>query len=557
MILDLYHATDDKGAYGIDRDQEFHFGRRGYAGPGIYFAVDKKNAIAHAFNGKPKKVTVLISCRVNLGRCLKARPNQVDQASCLAKGYDSVNITGTDTYTVYDPTRIEILGFKSNRSKHMSLQPSMKALFAVETFMAAIKASPESCLNAPDLGRLYSQHPSLREAMGCKLQAFCIAHTELSLTFHGGVTLSKQDGVPSSSGESSTTASDVESEAPPSDLALEILVAAIKASPDRCLTAGAVGQLFIQQPGLRKAMGSKLKAFCSAHSELKWSFQGVMLSKGSSSVSGLSATPESSTTAIDADGKALAPELASKILLAAIRASPNGFPDAGADMAALYSKHPSLHDTLRKAGGVRAFFADHTELSFIKGKVKISHKSDRTQELTQQLFQISKIGQEQLLRQRQALAEQMHNKQDEEALQQRQALALQIQEQQEEDQSRRQRHEAQLHKCKVSQEALRQRQALEQQIQKKRDEDEARGQRNEARLLQMRLDEERQLRQEKEVARCKQALAQQLRMQQKEEQARRQLEDSRARDHEAHRELQQRALSAAARQQEDPCCVVM
>jgi len=385
MILDLHHATDDKGAYGIDRDQEFHFGSHGFAGPGIYFATDKKYAIARAFNGQPKKVTVVISCRVNLGKCLKAQPNPVgqeimNQAKCVAKGCDSVNITGSGTlgttYAVYDPARVTILGFKSNKFE-IGLQPTMKMLRASETFVAAIKASPERCLKEGDLGHLYTQHP-----------------------------------------------------------------------------------------GLAEDMGSKLKPVCDTHSELHWSVYGVRLSKHSSSPSGSSSSTQSSTTSSDAESEPLQPKLALNLLVEAIRASPFGSLDAVADMASLYSKHPSLRDILRESGGVKAFCEAHTELSWLNGKVKESTKF--------------KIQQAKELQQKQALAQQMQKKQDEEALQQRQVLA--------------------------------------QQMQKKKDEDEARRQYRQVVQLQIKLDEERQCRQEKASRQQKQALAQQQRIQQQQQQ---------------------------------------
>jgi outer membrane receptor for ferric coprogen and ferric-rhodotorulic acid len=196
----------------------------------------------------------------------------------------------------------------------------------------------------------------------------------------------------------------------------------------------------------------------------------------------------SSNPASDAESEPLSAELALKILVAAIRASPDRCLSAGA-LGQHYLKHPSLRDTLHNSGGLKLFCESHTELSWSNeglkewGESRFAPKEEKKEAKSAQKLKVEHVKP---LQQRQALAEQRLEKQDEEALQQRQVWA--------------------------------------QQMQRKKAEDEADRQYRQELQLQIKLHEEQQGHQEKAVQQQKQALVQQKQMQQlkEEDQARRQ-----------------------------------
>jgi len=338
MMMHLYHATDANAALSIDQSRRFRLGKRGYAGPGIYFATDEASAIKHSFNGNPdKKATVVIHCRVDVGQCLRAEKHTMDKAKCAAARCNSVRIKGTNTYAVYDPERISIMGFKTVADKAITWSPSMKKPITtsappsrcpskkklknedthsqskspVEILITSIEASASGSLNTSrDMCELYLKHPRLQQAIVASggLQAFCSGHPEfardgelLSLSLlpssTSGPVLLKQisvvslfDRLSSPSSESATSRSDVESESLPSDSEVSLLETAL-------------------------------------------------------------------------DKESSLSELAVETLLAAIEASPTASLNAFTDVADLCLVHPWLRDALIEAGGLDGLCNTHPELT--------------------------------------------------------------------------------------------------------------------------------------------------------------------------------------------------
>jgi hypothetical protein len=325
----MYHATTAEAAESIKRSRRFLLGNQGYAGAGIYFASRRPDARKHAKCGA---ATVMIKCKVNLGRCTKAEKYEVDKSFCDAYGYDSVHIDGTSTYAVYDSSRIVIQEFTHAASGEPWLALTLTPTEALNTIIAAIEKSPSKSLDAStDMGSLYAKHPGLREALGSSsLKAFCESNTELKWN----------EGCISSTVPSLT-----------SRHVLAILIEAIRASPSKVLNAATdMTCLYSRHRGLREALpSSNLEAFCKSHAELAWNRGRVML--------------------------ALTSENALKILIAEIQASPSkslNMSHIGMyDSASLYSKHEGLQEFIASTG-LKAFCESHTELIWKMGNVSLT-----------------------------------------------------------------------------------------------------------------------------------------------------------------------------------------
>lgn len=251
----FYHATTSKAAHAIEQTQ-FLPGKRGYAGPGIYFSTDPQSAIQHCFNGvEAKAAEVVICCSVDLGKCLLAKRKTVDKEACFAKGYNSVQIKGTDTYAVYESSRISVKEFRRLADDvcwYPSTAPSADlSATPLEIMIAAIQAAPSRSLNVTgDISQLCCKHPDLHEALraGGRLRGFCEAHPQLTMDGHF-VKLAKATPL----------------------AALEILVAAIQASPHGSLNdTSDICLLCLEHPELQDVLRAAggLKGFCKAHPEL-------------------------------------------------------------------------------------------------------------------------------------------------------------------------------------------------------------------------------------------------------------------------------------------------
>jgi len=117
--------------------------------------------------------------------------------------------------------------------------------------VAAIQASPNGSLNTTsDISQLCLKYPELHEALRAsgRLRGFCEAHPELTIDGHF-VKMTKARPL----------------------TALEIMVAAIHASPKASLSGGGeISQLCLEHSGLHEALRAAggLKGFCKAHPEL-------------------------------------------------------------------------------------------------------------------------------------------------------------------------------------------------------------------------------------------------------------------------------------------------
>lgn len=257
MKLNLYHATTSAAADEIDRTQQFLPGTRGYAGGAVYFSAEQDSAFYHC---RSSSIDVMIRCSVDLGKCLNADKNTVDAHQCVSRGFDSVKIHGTDTYAVYDPSRISIQEF-SRIGDVARWYPSMsklkRASRAVTVLLAAVHASPAVKLKVHCMSQLYDRHCDLRRTIDAEggLRGFCEAHAELAWTGNS-VSLGPK-------------------------AALEIIITAIQTSPNGSLNvSGDMAQLCSKHHGLRDAFGvGGLEAFCKAHDQLTWSGSKVAFSK--------------------------------------------------------------------------------------------------------------------------------------------------------------------------------------------------------------------------------------------------------------------------------------
>jgi hypothetical protein len=107
----LHHATTLQAAVNIDAEQCFRPGHSGFAGPGIYFSETEDSALRHCFNGRGG-AEVVILCEVDLGELMVAEKYEADEETCMLSGFDSVLVEFTDTYCVWDSSRIDIRMFQ-------------------------------------------------------------------------------------------------------------------------------------------------------------------------------------------------------------------------------------------------------------------------------------------------------------------------------------------------------------------------------------------------------------------------------------------------------------
>lgn len=118
MHLNLFHAASYSTAHEIERNQRIDPGQRGFAGSAVYLSGSEYDACQQCFNGR-STVDVVILCIVDLGRCLETDEyylDPLDQEQCATTEYDSIRKVCSDTYAVFDPSRIRILKFKSLRT---------------------------------------------------------------------------------------------------------------------------------------------------------------------------------------------------------------------------------------------------------------------------------------------------------------------------------------------------------------------------------------------------------------------------------------------------------
>lgn len=123
----LYHATDRMAAKSIEREQRFRHGKRGFAGPGIYFSRSEEGALRHCWNGRGGG-EVIIKCSVDLGRTLEAKKDEATEKICSQRGCGSVRIVHTDTYCIYDPSKVVIKQFRDAVMKTGQWHASMDEL---------------------------------------------------------------------------------------------------------------------------------------------------------------------------------------------------------------------------------------------------------------------------------------------------------------------------------------------------------------------------------------------------------------------------------------------
>lgn len=157
--LTLYHATDNKGAEGIRKEQRFRPGRRGYAGAAIYFADNRDHAVRHAFNGNPDKADMIqfvITCKVHIGRCVEAERKAYDGERCRREGFDSVKIQRTSTYAVFDPSRIEIMECRSLSGLHVWYPPRTAAVLDAPNLHVRPLRAPNAAITHP--GEVFYSH---------------------------------------------------------------------------------------------------------------------------------------------------------------------------------------------------------------------------------------------------------------------------------------------------------------------------------------------------------------------------------------------------------------
>jgi len=225
------------------------------------------------------KAKFVITCDVDLGKCLVAKRDTVDQKECVRQGYNSVRIHQTSTYAVFDPSRITIKEWRLAESNTLCVPPGAPKKSqqvpkhkgepcgspqqALAILAEALQASPCKKLNAStDMGPLYKKHQGLRKAIGNGgLKGFCEKHEELVWDKKfATVSLKKINR-------------NIEAILKkPKETAVDVLTAEILASPTKLLNAPLdMPKLYKKHSFLKQALGSGgVKGFCAKHPSFKW-----------------------------------------------------------------------------------------------------------------------------------------------------------------------------------------------------------------------------------------------------------------------------------------------